>query len=608
MPSTGSCSAARVLLLLLLGLAATAAAQPKPLPYRFLLVISDQWKDPAGYVIDDGGEFQILAALLKTWGLPFDIVRLDQQQLDAYHLLDRDGRPRYGTIIWDAGPGGLKDKGLDFVAELVKRHGVGLVAIGNTVAAPEISALAGIRYVSEFASPDSLAAEAPHFITRELNGREKAFVPEGKYLPGDNAVAQDAEVLVKRGPHPFLTAKTWGGGGRVVWLGPARTAGQMQNQVVRDLLKRSLVWVQGYALYAEYPQTVVLFMDDMGTSDKTFLSYWSYLSPAEETIRKGLIEPLKKYKAVLAQDVNTGFVDKGSRRVLNPWTQNHVPDALVPGRVHDFASTKRGLDAGLREGVFEIQSQGWTHMLPDLESPPGPWWDAPMDGAGSLPWWTEFGDPIRKKEIPAAVQKFHMQRSIEQIREDFGVTPLFLIRGGGGFGRSLPNHTARIAAELGFGISELGGDEYLGPDFVINLQPVLPRGGWAHDQAISPRNIPWTIDAPYYLVFHDRDVSVDPTSIDRLLRSLGADVRYMSANEYCAYLHAKVARDSGAASLALAIDYDDHYCRYFGSSPSAWTLHLSDETRQALGAAVPERRQVRIPQGLGRHLIRAASP
>ncbi len=593
-------------LLLFLAAVGVAAAQQPPLPYRFLLVISGQWKDPASYVIDDGGEFQILAALLKTWGLPFDVVRLDQQRLDAYHLLDRDGRPRYGTIVWDAGPGGLEDKGLDFAAELVKRHGAGLVVIGDTVAAREISALAGVRYVSEFASPDTLAAGPPHFITRELNGREKAFVPEGKYLGGNKVVAQDAAVLIRRGPHPFLAAKSWQGGGRVVWLGPARTTAQIQNQVVRDLLKRSLIWAQGYALYAEYPQTVVLFMDDMGTSDKTFLSYWSYLSPTEETIRKGLIEPLKKHKAVLAQNVNTGFVDRNSRRVLNPWKQDRVADALHPGRVHDFASTKRGLDAGLREGVFEIQSQGWTHMLPDLESPPGPWWDAPMDGTGSLPWWTEFGDPIRKKEIPAAVQKFHMQRSIEQIQEDFGVRPLFLMRGGGGFSRSFPNHTARIAAEQGFGISELGGDEYLGRDFVINLQPVLRRGGWAHDVAISPRDIPWTIDAPYYLVFHDRDLSVDPTSIERLLRSLGPDVRYMSANEYCAYLHTKVARDGHGGGLSLAVDYDGHYCRYFATSPSTWTLHLSDETRQALGGAVPERRQIRIPKGLGRHLVSAA--
>jgi hypothetical protein len=595
-------------LLIALMLQGMAGAQPA-LPYRFLLVISDQWKDPASYVIEDGGEFQIITALLKSWGLPFDILRLDQQRLDKYHLLDRDGRPRYGTIIWDAGPGGLENKGLSLIPELVKDYGTGLVILGNTVAAPEISALAGVRYVSEFVSSDTLAASGTHFITRGLDGREKAFVPEDKYPPGNKTTVQDATVLIKRGPHPFLTVKEWNGGGRVAWLGPSRNTAQMQNQIVRDLLKRSLVWAQGYALYAEYPKTMVLFMDDMGTSDKTFLSYWSYLSPSEETIRKGLIEPLKKYHAVLSQDVATGFVDRKTQRVLNPWKQDHVPDAIHPGRVHDYASTKRGLDAGLREGVFEIQSHGWTHMLPDLDSPPGPFWTGPMDGTGSLAWWTEFGDELRKKEIPAIAQTFHMKRGIEYIREDFGVNPLFLMRGGGGFSKSLANNSDRIAARLGFGISELAGDEYLGADFVINLQPVLPRAGWAYNRTISPQDLAWTIDAPHYLVFHDRDLSVDPTSPERLLRSLGPDVRYMSANEYCAYLHAQVTREAnGGGGLSLAVDYDDHYCRYFATSPSTWTLHLSDETRHAMRTPVPERQIVRIPKGLGRHVVSAQAP
>ncbi len=77
------------------------AAQP---PYRFRLVLSDQWKDPASHVIEGGGdEFPVLVTLLKTWR-PFEVLRLDQPRLDRYHLLDREGRPRYGTIIWAAGP------------------------------------------------------------------------------------------------------------------------------------------------------------------------------------------------------------------------------------------------------------------------------------------------------------------------------------------------------------------------------------------------------------------------------------------------------------------------------------------------------------------------
>jgi hypothetical protein len=573
-------------------------------PYRFLVVVNDQWKDPASYVIDEDGEFRTLAAALKSWNLPFDLLRLDQQRLDKYHLLERDGRPRYGTILWDAGPGEFRDKGFEVLDELIKKDNVGFVVLGDGVATPEISRLTGVRFVSGFISPDKLAFTREHFITRGLAGRERSFPPGSQHWAGNKVSAPDATVLMTRGPHPFLTVREWPGGGKAVWLGVHRSSGQIANQLSRDLLKRALVWSQGYALYAEYDHAMILFMDDMGTSDKTFLSYWSYRSNPEDEIRKGLIEPLKKHHAVLMQDVNTGFVDKQSQRILNPWKQEHVVDAIVPGRVHDYASTKRGLDAGLREGVFEIQSQGWTHMLPDLDSPPGPWWTAPMDGVGSLGWWTEFGDPVRKKEIPAITQRFHMRRSIEQIQEDFGVTPLFLIRGGGGFSRSWSNNSMRLAADMGFGLSELAGDEYLGPDYVINLLPVLPRGGWDHTKTLSPNDIPWTVDAPYYLIFHDKDLADEPASIARLLDGLGPDIRYMSANEYCAYLHAKASLDeTGREAMALKIEYDPHYCAYFGSAPSRWVLHLADETRRALGTAVPEKQGVLVPRGTGRHIV-----
>jgi hypothetical protein len=576
------------------------------LPYRFLLVVADQWKDPSSTIIEGGGEFNVVVALLKSWGLPFEILRLDQQRIDRYHLLERDGRPRYGTIIWDAGPGNLKGKGVELVPELVKQFGVNLVVLGDGVAAPEIAELAGVRYESEFVLPDRLAIAHEHFITRGLNGREKSVPPRGNW-PGFKAQADAAGVVLRRGPHPFVTAREWSGGGRVAWLGAYRASTQIQNQVIRDLFKRALVWAQGYTLYAEYGKAVVMLMDDMGTSDKTFLSYWSYRTPTEEEIRKGLIEPLKRHGAILAQDLNTGFVDRRSQRVLNPWKQKRVEDKVVPGRVHDFAPTKRGLDAGLREGVFEIQSQGWTHMLPDLDSPPGPFWNAPMDGVGSLNWWTEFGDQLRKTEVPAATQRFHMQRSLEQIREDFGVTPLFLMRGGGGHSTSYANHSARIAAQLGFGLSELSGDEYLGPDFVIDLRPVLPRGGWAYNLEFDPAEVSWSVDAPYYLVFHDRDVAMDPGSIARLLDALG-NVRYVSANEYCAYLHARIEGGADASGPpTFKLHYDDHYCRRFAQVPSRWILHLSDEVRKPLGAGTPEKQVVTIPQGLGDHHVQVRS-
>jgi len=82
-------------------------------PYRFLLVIADEWSDPASHIIEGTSQFATVAALLKTWGLRFDILRLDQQRLDNYYLLDREGRPRYGTVIWLANPDALEGKDLE---------------------------------------------------------------------------------------------------------------------------------------------------------------------------------------------------------------------------------------------------------------------------------------------------------------------------------------------------------------------------------------------------------------------------------------------------------------------------------------------------------------
>jgi hypothetical protein len=590
------------------GLAQTGSSRP-PLPYRFLLVISSQWKDPASYLIEGDGEFPVTASLLKTWGLPFEILRLDQQRFDRYHLLDREGRPRFGTIIWDAGPADLEGKDLGFLPTLVTEFGVNLVILGDAVSGPGIAELAGVEYVSEYRLRDTLTLSGEHFITRGMAGRENEFVTATAWeIPGSKVTRKQATTLIRRAHLPFLTVREVSGGGRVVWLGAHRPSVQMKNQLVRDLFKRCLVWAQGYALYAEYPRSIILFMDDFGTSDRTYLPYWHYRTLNEDDIRKGLIEPLKRHNAVLNEDVLSGYVDRKGRRIANPWKQRII-DEIDGKTVHDYVSAKRGLDAGLREGVFEIQCHGYTHMLPDLDSPPGPFWTAPMDGTGTLGFDEEFSDRLRNREVPAITQRFILERGLEYIQKDFGVTPLFVINGGSGWSRSYPNNTPRIAAEMGFGLGHFNTTTYLGKDLVItSMEPVVPNGSWAHDRKISAADIPWTIDAPAWLVFHDRDVSMDITAAERLLTALGEGVRYLSANEYSAYLHARIERDSDAsAPSSLAVLYDDHYCRYFESHGSTWTLHLSDETRRDMSPNTPEKRTIAVPKGLGRHVVQLSA-
>ncbi len=410
--------------------------------------------------------------------------------------------------------------------------------------------------------------------------------------------------MAKREHLPFLTAREFENGGRVVWLDADQSENHITIQVIRDMLKRSLVWANGYALYAEYPQSVILFMDDFGTSDRTFLPYWHYRTLNEDDIRKGLIEPLKRHKAVLNEDIITGYVERKTGKILNPWKQK-VIDEIDGKTVHDYISAKRGLDAGMREGVLEIQCHGYTHMLPDLESPPGPFWTAPMDGVGSLNFYYEFGDPMRGNEMPAITQKFILKRGLEYLKSDFGVTPLFVINGGGAISYTYPNNSSRIAAEMGFGVSHYNTPGYLDRDIVIHsMEPVVNRQSWSYKSDLTGADIPWTIDAPYFLIFHDRDISMDVTALERLLTNLGKRTRYLSANEYCGYLHAQIGlNENNSDDLSLAVDYDDHYCQYFKSHKSTWTLHLADDTRAGLKSTSPEKQIITIPEGLGRHIV-----
>ncbi len=464
------------------------------LPYRFLLVVSNQWNDPSSYLIEDSNEFRTLVTLLKNWGLPFDIMRLDQQNFDRYHLMDREGIPRYSTIIWDADPAGLEGENLHLLPILVKEHAVNLVILGDAVSPPEIADLAGIEYISEYRLNYGLAFEGEHFITRGIKDRQGEFLAQIDYYAyGNKVTLTTAQPIITRGHLPFLTIREFENAGRVAWLGTHRQKSQINIQIMRDLLKRCLVWANGYALYAEYQKSILMFMDDFGTSDRTYLPYWHYRTLNEDDIRQGIINPLKKHGALLNLNIVSGYVDRKGKRIVSPWKQK-VIDEIDGETVHDYISAKRGLDAGLRAGVIEIQSHGYTHMLPDLESPPGPFWDAPMDGVGTLGWDYEFGDPVRKVEIPAITQRFLLARGLEYIKNDFGVTPVFVINGGSALSLSYPNNSSRIAASMGFGLSHFNSPGYLGMDIVIpSMEPIVRRSSWHFDEKLTGN---WTFHGP----------------------------------------------------------------------------------------------------------------
>ena len=96
-------------------------AQPWPVkPYRALLVV-EKWNDPSSVLVDHATDaFQPVAALLKAWSIPFDILRLDQQHLDDTYLLDRSGQARYGVIIWLADSDSYANQDVDSLGEATK--------------------------------------------------------------------------------------------------------------------------------------------------------------------------------------------------------------------------------------------------------------------------------------------------------------------------------------------------------------------------------------------------------------------------------------------------------------------------------------------------------
>ena len=80
--------------------------------------------------------------LLKSWSIPFDVVRLDQQFLNRYMFLNMDNSPRYGTIIWNVKRSEkLLLANYEIITEMVKDCGIGLIALSDRIDQPAIQEL-----------------------------------------------------------------------------------------------------------------------------------------------------------------------------------------------------------------------------------------------------------------------------------------------------------------------------------------------------------------------------------------------------------------------------------------------------------------------------------
>ena len=552
-------------------------------PYRVLLVV-DTWHDPNAVLVQSGRDpFQPVAALLKSWAIPSDIFRLDQQHIDFSYLFDRAGNIRYSAIVWLADSASYNDQDFDSLEQAINA-GTGLIALNSRVHDPVLDRLLGVQFKSFYTSTDPFQLMGNHFIVRGLTGTG---------MPSQNReysvrlwmVPTNAQVLVVQGGHPVLTVNQPNEAASAIWLGVPDLSQLCTSPFWRSLLLRSLVWETGYAVLpdVDYAHGVILELDDWGTADKGFLSYWRYLEPNEDVIRKDLIEPLQQHHAVASAMVDTGYVDRASKRIVSPWTRNLTD---LYGLHQDYGSTQKGLEEALAAGVLDIESHGWTHMEPDLESPPGPWWSADLAGEGSVDgWYSEFHDRRRNKDVPAIVQLYHMRRSLTEIQQDFGIRPLELKPGGDAWTRTRFDNTAALAARSGFGLFH--GDTstyYLDHDLVLDMAGIVVDVDTGYDliPELHPQNWPYHPDGPVILGFHDRDIALDPNYIQQLFAALRDDYRTISTNQYIGILHTQVRSSRVAKFMQVSFALDDKYCAYFATHSSNWKLLVSDPLRKEL--------------------------
>jgi hypothetical protein len=549
-------------------------------PFRVAVIIGDQWDDPMSYMVtapnatgdysgygDQPGvpgpkDFHHLMIMLKSWAIPFDVIRLDQQYLDRNMFLNATGEPIYGTVIWDVNQSEkLLDPDYSIIQEMVEKYGIGLIALSDRISQPEIQSILGIRNTGTWMSRKPLTVAGNHFITEGLNPTFN--IEEGHW---GNMNRQEVETqegiqtVVLQGEHPQVTARELKSGAHVVWIGHDHNY-MFYYQDVRTLLRRAITWTIGYNLYKTWDEKIIMILDDPGTAQNVWLEHWRYPALTKEVIDQYLIQPLKEHDAILNINFVPGFVNDQKQQIEPTWRQKFV-DAF--GTSQDYISAKEGFDLGVEAKVFEVMCHGLTHMQPDLTSAPG-WWGSELDRErAEVGWYREFGDTRRGAEIPAAEQMWRMKTSNSWLISQFDVIPLAFTPGGAGSSISYENSTARIAGRAGFGWYGWS-DGYLGKDMVIV--------DW--DFSGTPET-PLFVSAPPN--GHDFGIATDPEKFATIFES-HPESKFISINEFIGYLH---AANSGQMNLdnspmiSFEINYDPHYCQYFNNHSSTYTIELAD--------------------------------
>jgi hypothetical protein len=602
-------------------------------PYRVLLVIGNQWGDPGSYNIDStrvsGDDFRDVATMLKIWGIPFDILRLDQQRLQINRFLNGIAQPNYACVIWMADPDKLEGFSANYqtLRRAVQDYGISLIALFDYIKTPDVAKLLGVDYkgLTTTASENNkqpFTISKEHFITAGMVGTVLDGVGQAEITIVRCEAQTPTQVLGTLAGYPQLVVTDLKDDIRTVWLGGGRDWFR-KYPVMRKIFRNALVYCMDCALFNDnFENAFVFVMDDMGASEHAYSLRWHYPTPPKEDIIKYLVEPLSQHGFVMVQNVTPGYANPVTSMVESPWERAKFVDPF--GNLQDYASTKEGLDEGLRRGVFEIQTHRvWTHVTWDLDSPPGPWWDAPIDGEMAHPdWYQENYDQRRDTPVPSNDMLFIYKVGRNAIERQFGVTPLAVTIN---TGTSLYHDNGRLAAIAGFGLGSEGPQlSYVGTDYTIQFSMMFPERFICHDLDLNEKTDNEILGQGSELeklpveALHSAKLtgkrSVDLTTSREWLESR-KDKKWMGYNEVCAYVHSRNDVQS-ADVLTMLLDYDSHYCRYFSNRKSTWTLELSDRYREKLGRdatiivdgeskkmTLARSQAIDIPAGVGLHRV-----
>lgn len=449
-------------------------------PFRVAVVIGDQWDDPSSYLISTKGgtgynsatdgtkipptDFHHLVVLLKSWSIPFDIIRLDQQFLDRCMFLDIYDNPKYGTILWDVNESDkLLNPDYSIITEMVKDYHIGLIALSDRIKQPEIKSLLGIKYIGCWQSNTDIELVKEHFLTKGVKSPLTINEDIDDHRQRQQVTCQEGTVVIaEQNGKAQITANEIPANTLTVWIGNDPNF-LLYFDGVRTILRNAITWTIGYNIYKSYPNEIIMIMDDPGGSQNVYLDNWRYPELTEREVREYLVKPLKENNAVMNVNFVPAFVNEEKGRLEPTWTQNFTDKF---GHKQNYVSSKKGFGYGVSQGVFEVMCHGLTHMQPDLVSEPG-WYSADLDKEkAEVGWYREFGDVRRNKEIPAAEQRWRMETSRQWLIEQFGVEPLEFCAGGHGQSSSFYNNTCRLAGKAGFGWNGWG-EGYLGKDMVI---------------------------------------------------------------------------------------------------------------------------------------------